>query len=116
MSTGEIQDYQFGKMTVNGELHTKDLILLPDRIEGNWWRKEGHSLHVDDLTAVFQAQPDVLVVGIGAYGKMRIPEETRKALVAANIEIEAAKTDEACKRFNTLRENIKTAGAFHLTC
>jgi len=116
MKTSKIQDYRFGRMVVNKEVHTQDLILLPDRIVGNWWRKEGHRLCVTDLQVIFEAQPEVLVVGTGAYGMMKVPEETRQAVEAAGIQMRIAKTGEARKLYNNLREKHRTAGTFHLTC
>jgi hypothetical protein len=116
MSTPEIQDYAFGSMVVDGEPHTRDLILLPDRVVGNWWRKEGHRLDVADLQAVLDAAPEVLVVGTGAYGMMQVPEGTCHAVAAAGIELRAARTGEAWQVYNDLRERQPTAGAFHLTC
>ena len=74
MDVPEIQDYQFGRMVVDGEPHTRDLVLLPDRVVANWWRKEGHRLDVEDLREVLDAVPKVLVVGTGAYGRMKVPE------------------------------------------
>jgi hypothetical protein len=116
VETPQIQDYQFGRMVVDGERHTRDLILLPDRVVANWWRKEGHRLDVQDLREVFDAAPEVLVVGTGAYGLMKVPEETRQAVEAAGIELQAARSEEAWRTYNDLRGRQRTAGAFHLTC
>jgi hypothetical protein len=112
----EIQSYRFGRMVVGGESHTRDLILLPERVVTNWWRKDGHRLDVDDLQEVLSATPDVLVVGTGAYGLMKVPPETRQAIEDAGIRLQVARTGEAWQIYNDLRENRPTAGAFHLTC
>jgi hypothetical protein len=37
-----LEDYRFGRVTVNGSVETRDLIVLPDRVVTNWWRREGH--------------------------------------------------------------------------
>ena len=116
MEGPEIEDYQFGQMVVGGKRHTRDLILLPDRIVTNWWREEGHRLGVEDLREVLDAAPKVLVVGTGAYGRMEVPERTRRALEAAGIELQTARTEEAWRLYNDLRGRQRTAGAFHLTC
>jgi hypothetical protein len=116
MAIPTIQDYRFGHMTVDGETHARDLILLPERVVADWWRKEGHRLAVEDLQEVLDAAPEVLVVGTGSYGLMKIPDETRQAVEAAGIELRAARTDEAWQTYNDLRERRRTAGAFHLTC
>jgi len=111
-----IEHYRFGTITVNGQRHTRDLIILPERIVAGWWRKEGHALHPDDLTAVFEAAPEVLVVGTGAYGMMHVPEETRRALETASIRLVAAPTAEAVETYNELRKQARVAAALHLTC
>lgn len=116
MRSPEIQDYQFGRMVVDGEPHTRDLILLPDRVVANWWRKEGHQLDVEDLREVLDADPEVLVVGTGAYGLVQVPEETCQAVETAGIQLRAARTGKAWRMYNDLRERRRTAGAFHLTC
>jgi hypothetical protein len=116
MKVPEIQDYRFGRMVVDGEPHTRDLILLPDRVVANWWRREGHRLDVEDLQAVLSDAPEVLVVGTGIYGRMQVPEETRRVVEAAGIELRPARTGEAWRTYNDLREQRRTAGAFHLTC
>lgn len=116
MGKPEIQDYHFGRMVVNGKPYTQDLILLPDRVVGGWWRKEGHRLDRDDLQAIFEAAPEVLVVGTGAYGLMAVPQETRQAVEEAGIELHAARTGEAWQLYNRLQKHRRTAGAFHLTC
>ncbi|MFP3897581.1 MAG: Mth938-like domain-containing protein [Anaerolineales bacterium] len=116
MSAPYIEDYDFGHIVIDGERHEEDVIILPDRVIGNWWRDEGHTLKREDLDAVFEADVEVLVVGQGAYGRMAVPQETRQALEAAGIEVMAQETDGACQTYNRLREKGNVAAALHLTC
>ena len=116
MSPPLIESYEFGKMVVDGQSYQKDLILLPDRVLPGWWRSQGHRLQTEDLQAVFDAKPEVLVVGTGAHGVMAVPNETRQAAQAAGIELRAAPSTEAWQLYNRLRNERRTAGAFHLTC
>ncbi len=112
-----IDDYSFGHMTVDGQAYEKDLILLPDRVRANWWRDEGHRLSPADLEDVFEARPDVLVIGTGAHGVMRVPPETKRAVEEAGIELVAEKTGRAVERYNELAgSDRRVAGGFHLTC
>lgn len=116
MGSPEIQDYQFKHMVVDGDEYTRDLILLPDRVVENWWRKNGHRLGIEDLSEVLESRPEVLVVGTGAYGLVKVPQETRRAVEAAGIQLRAARTGKAWRLYNELREQRPTAGAFHLAC
>ena len=113
----KVDNYAFGSMTVDGKVHNQDLIVFPDTIKPNWWRKEGHSLMEEDIKEIIDYKPDVLIIGKGAYGVMAIPESTRKLLKSNNIELIDRNTPEAYKVFNQYVEKGKKAvGAFHLTC
>jgi hypothetical protein len=113
----KIDAYSFGSMTVEGRVYDKDLIVFPDRVKSGWWRKEGHTLLIEDLEEVLNYKPQVLVVGRGAYGVMEIPLSTKEALKRHSIEVIDKDTDEACKIFNRLiQEGKRVVGAFHLTC
>jgi hypothetical protein len=82
-----IDFYDFGQIIINGKRHSRDLFFFPDRIETNWWRKEGQRLHVEDLEKVLEAKPQVLVVGTGYYGEMTVPPETRELVESEGIEL-----------------------------
>ena len=112
-----IDSYEFGKITIDGANYTSDLIILGDGVQSNWWRRQGHSLAIEDLETVLTARPAVLIVGCGASGIMKVPDQTRQALQQQGIQVEALNTSEAVRRFNELTqagENI--AAALHLTC
>jgi len=111
-----IDDYQFGKIVINGEVHKKDVIILPSRIISNWWREEGHVLHVSDLQEVLIAQPQVLIIGQGAYSRMRVTSEVVNTLRAARIEMISLDTGDACKVYNNRSKISEVAAALHLAC
>jgi hypothetical protein len=110
--------YDFGRIVVDGEVHTRDVIIYPERVQCPWWRKEGHRLAVEDLGEVWDAAPDVLVVGTGYYGRMAIAEQAAGHARASGIEVVAARTPEAVSAFNSLQSdpNKKVVAALHLTC
>lgn len=109
--------YEFGKITIDGNLFTSDVIVTPEGVDDSWWRKEGHRLQVEDLQTIVDTPPEVLVVGTGFYGRMRIPKETAAYLAAKAIRLIGVRTGEAVKEFNRLYgEKTKVVGAFHLTC
>jgi hypothetical protein len=116
MARKAIETYEFGRIVVDGRTYDADLILLPDRIVERWWRQEGHVLHTADLCAVFQAEPQLLIVGQGAYSRMHIADETASALERAGIGLLSLPTDEAVRRYNSSPESQRVAAALHLTC
>jgi len=112
-----IDSYSFGVMKVDGIEYNADLIVFPDRIRSNWWRKQGHSLAIEDLDDVLEFKPEVLIVGEGASGLMQIPALTKRALQEQNIELVAENTGRAWQLFNEqVQKGKKAVGAFHLTC
>lgn len=116
MPAPEIEAYRFGRVVIDGQAHNKDSIVLSDRVVGGWWRKERHALHPDDLEAVFEVMPKVLVARQGAYNRMQITGEASQALQAAGIKIVSLRTQKAVETHNILRKMQAVAAALHLTC
>lgn len=112
-----IEDYGFGHMVIDGRKYTADLKIIFDRVVSNWWRREGHKLHLEDITDIVDAKPEVVVVGTGAFGFMKVPKEVIDFLEAKGIGVVVEKTKDAVRKFNDLKEKgLRVAGAFHLTC
>jgi hypothetical protein len=111
----KIDDYDFGRIVVEGVEQTSDVILLPGRVVANWWRQDGHRLVLDDLETVLEELPERLVVGTGAYGRMTPDPEALEQLRGRGIEVEALPTREAVDRYAAL-DPKRTAAALHLTC
>jgi hypothetical protein len=111
----EIEGYTFGRVTVDGRDETRDVIVLPGRIVRGWWRKDGHSLVLEDLDEVLDELPERLLVGTGAYGRMRPDPGALETLRARGVDVEVLPTAEAVQRYAQL-DPKKTAAALHLTC
>lgn len=112
-----IEQYEFGRIDIAGKTYTSDVIIAPDEVRDGWWRKEGHSLHIDDLAEIVAAQPQVLVVGTGYYGRLHVPAKTREYLEARGIEVREARTGDAVQEFNRLQQDCaRIVAALHLTC
>lgn len=112
-----IESYSFGSMTVMGENHRNDLKIIEKQIVGNWWRREGHAVYAEDIDDILYSGVEMLVVGTGAYGSMRVTEEAALAIKGRGIQMVAVPTKEAVTLFNTLLgQGKRVAGAFHLTC
>lgn len=111
-----IEHYSFGKIIIDGKTYTSDVIIYPEKVDSSWWRKQGHSLHIDDLKDVIAEKPELLIVGTGNSGMMVVPEETVSNLKSKGIEVNIARTDEAVKLFNKFQKEKRTIAALHLTC
>jgi hypothetical protein len=111
----KIEHYSFGKITIDGKTYTSDVIIYPGRVDSSWWRKEGHYLQVVDLTDVINAKPEVLIIGTGYSGVMRVPKETISHLESKGIEVHVARSEKAVEMFNKLQKEKIAIAALHLT-
>lgn len=111
-----IDSYSFGSITVDGKSYTSDVIIYPDRVDSSWWRKEGHNLRLEDLQEVLRYQPEILVIGQGKPGLMKVGSELAGQLTQRGIEVRVAPTAKAVRMYNDLCEGNKVVAALHLTC
>ncbi|MFX1465020.1 MAG: Mth938-like domain-containing protein [Promethearchaeota archaeon] len=111
-----INNYEFGRITIDEKHFTRDVIIYPDRIDDNWWRKEGHRLHLDDLKDVLTNPPEILIIGTGANGVMKVPTDVTDRFKSYGIRVIIEKTAQACKEFNELEKKENVVVALHLTC
>src|SRR5919204_3691612 len=105
----KLEDYSFGRITVDGKEHTRDLIVLPGRVVPEWWRREGHSLAMEDLDAVKNELPERLILGCGAHGRLRPDPGVIEALRRQGVEVEALPTAEAVRRYGESDERRTAA-------
>ncbi len=111
-----IDSYSFGTITIDGQKFTKDLIIYPDHITSNWRRKTGHLLTEDDITEVIDYKPEVLIIGTGANGLMKVDDRVKEKLKALGIEFVIKKTAEAITEYSRVYKDKKVVAALHLTC
>jgi hypothetical protein len=115
VAMARLENYSFGRLTVDGHEHTRDLIVLPDRVVAGWRRREGHSLAIEDLDEVLDELPARLVLGVGAYGRLRPDAAVLVELEQRGVTVECLPSDAAVRRYGELYER-HTAAALHLSC
>jgi hypothetical protein len=111
----KLEEYHFGRVVVDGEEHTRDVIVLPSRVVANWWRRNGHSLQIEDLEDVLDELPARLIVGCGAEGRLRPDPGVLRILRERGVEVEVLRTGDAVRRYAEA-DDRDTAAALHLTC
>jgi uncharacterized protein len=101
--------YGEGYVTVNGERHTRSLIVLVDRILP-WPVASVDALaaaHFDELLAL---RPEVVLLGTGA--RLRFPHAAvTAALPAAGIGLEVMDVQAACRTYNILVSEERVVAA-----
>lgn len=111
-----IQSYEFGRIVVDGVVYQRDVIIHPDGVLSPWWRKEGHSLCIDDLKEALELKPSLLIIGTGYYSCMVVPEEVQRQLETLGIKVCVHDTRRACSIYNECCEHQRVVAALHLTC
>jgi len=111
-----IDSYEFGHIVIDGAAYRQDLLIWPGHIKSDWWRAEGHLLQIADVFEALTANPQVLVVGTGQPGHMRVDPALAAHLQDQGIELVVKPTREACQVINQLTGQRRWAAALHLTC
>jgi hypothetical protein len=112
----KIDSYSFGRIVIDGKTYTSDVIIYPGRIDASWRRKEGHLLLLADVAELLRAKPDVLVIGTGYSGVMRVPRETVGEIAGKGIEVKVERTAKAVAVYNNLEGSKTVIAALHITC
>lgn len=112
-----IDSCSFGRIRVDGKDYTKDLIVFSERQVVHWWRREHHRVHFTDLKDVIFHRPELIIVGTGTLGNLKLEPSVHRMLRKYNISCLVEKTDQATVLFNKhVAKGVKAAGVFHLTC
>jgi hypothetical protein len=111
----EIENYRFKHIEVDGETYTIDVIIHPDRIIPEWWRKSSHEVLPEDLEQYLDEFPELFIIGTGKFGRMQVPDKTEQWLEEQGTEVIQKKTKAACQEYNNSDKSI-TGAALHLTC
>ncbi len=111
-----IDSYQFGQIVIRDQKYTSDVIIFPGRVEDNWWRKTGHQLCLKDIAEVMTENLEVLIVGTGASGLMKVLSEVERSVKTQGIKLIVEATDKACLTYNQLCQSQRAVAALHITC
>jgi nitrogen regulatory protein PII len=89
-----IDRYGFGELVVDGREIRSDVLLTPDGVQEHWWRREGHVLRLEDLRLLLDSHPERLIIGSGAFGRMRPDPGLGPELAARGVAVEVLPTAE----------------------
>ena len=113
----KIEAYSFGCMVIDGKRYTSDLLIYPHgHVESTWFRKRGHLLSRNDISALIQAGPEILVAGTGASGLMKPEKGLKEWLSQKGIRFISLPSIEAVAYYNHFSLEKPVGACFHLTC
>lgn len=112
-----IETCSFGSMVIDGRRYTSDLVIYPDgRVQDAWRRVAGHRLGLQDIAALIQSKPEIIVAGTGVDGRMRPDRQLARLLADRGIALLADANPIAVQRYNEKITTHKVGACFHLTC
>jgi len=111
-----INSSSFGTIVVDGKSYG-DIKIDKDGNVMPWHYTEHHTVLVDDILELVGGI-DVLVIGIGTAGCVRVVDEVREMAKKKKIMLVVENTAEACKSYNDLlkKKPGKVAAILHSTC
>ncbi len=113
----KVDSGSFGLIVIDGKPYTSDLVIYPDGVvEDAWRRKSGHRLSMDDIEKLVASAPDIIIVGTGVNGLMRPDPGLEEALSGKGIELVALPNPKAIENFNAVSSQKRVGACFHLTC
>jgi hypothetical protein len=116
MAVNIIDSYRFGLVVINNKNYNFDVIVFPEKVIDVWWRKRSHELCFEDIAGVLNESPEVLIVGTGESGMMRVLPETIQLIETHGIKLIMETTNNACQIYNQLYHYQRVVAALHLTC
>lgn len=110
-----IDGTSFGSITVDGKHYTHDVWILAD---GSIRRRDqDHEFTLSELYFLLEGKPELVIVGTGQSGCVRVDKEAAELAVKQGVKIIDGITPDAFKRYNeTANAGRRVAGAFHVTC
>ncbi len=111
-----IDKFSFGKLKIKHETYEdSDIIIFWD---GEIIEKEKtHNLTERELEDIILKEPEVIVIGTGSSGMVKIDPEVEKTIKNEQIDLIKEPTEKAVEIFNNLlKQKKRVAGYFHLTC
>lgn len=121
---GPITRFEWGRFEMGGEVHSedgegvgKDIFVIGNCVLP-WSARKGHRLTPEMVDCALHKEIDVLVIGNGVNGAIKVSKKTRMAVIAAGItELIVEPTPEACATYNRLVGEGRRVGLLaHGTC
>jgi hypothetical protein len=116
-----IEHTEFGSITIDGKTYEHDVII---RLSGKVDKRQkklskelygtSHIVSKAEAKSVFEDGCDLLIVGAGQFGNVRLSPEASAYFEKKGCRVKIEPTPEAIHSFNASRD--KKAGLMHVTC
>jgi len=105
----------FGSITISGKKHDHDVYVFWD---GTVERRVGdHTIPARQMEYIVEKKPEIIIIGTGQFGVVRVPSESEKLAREQNIEVVKARTPQAIGIFNeAMKQGKRVSAIIHVTC
>lgn len=117
----EIQDTQFGSITIDGEVFGHDTVI---RLGGKVKKRKkklskqrygtSHTVSLEEAKRIFEEGAELLIVGTGQYGALKLSEEAEDYFQSKGCSVRPLPTPQAVQAWN--KAGDKAIGMFHVMC
>lgn len=109
-----IQAFEYGRITIADKDYTKDVLISPGGDIGISKRENEHVVTMEDIKPLIKEKPEVLILGLGTIGMVKVRPDVKKKVSAQGIKLHAYKTEKAVELYRDLRSQKSTAALIHL--
>ncbi|MGB8365992.1 MAG: Mth938-like domain-containing protein [Rhizomicrobium sp.] len=112
---------EFGSVTIDGKTYGHDVVI---GLSGHVWKRKkklskklygtSHTISEAEAEAVFEKGSDLLIIGTGQEGNVRLSPEAESYLAKKGCKVLLEPTQEAIKSFN--RAHGHKIALMHVTC
>lgn len=117
----KIDGFNFGFIIIDGKQYVHDVLILPDGTikerEPGRGRIGSHSITINEIANLHNMHADVIVIGTGAVGNVKLAEEAEGYLDSFNFNPVILPTALAVEKYN-LETSLgkRVGGLIHITC
>ena len=110
-----INSMKFGEITIDNKVYYSDMVV--------WWngrieyRTKSHTFEVEEFSRIAAKKPEIVIVGTGIEGIVRISDDVDALAKEMKIEIFSDLSPKATEMFNAFQnEGKKVVAVIHATC
>lgn len=111
----EINSVKFGEIIIDKKVYYSDMIVWWDgKIE---YQEKTHEFGMDQFLRLLGRKPEIIVIGTGMSGVVKIPEEVEQVAKDKGVEIFKEVSPKAAKMFNAfVAYKKRVVAVIHSTC
>ena len=108
-----IDSTSFGEICIDGKTHYADVVVCWDGTIEHV--PKDHIFGLDDFFSLARKKPDMIIIGIGQSGSVKIPEHVHAVAEEKNIPLYIEQSPKATEIFNAfLKDGKKAVALIHV--